>query len=172
MVTKYTSRYLFNTIGNSTHSTRTTLIIPVFMLFMFLFPVQSFAQLTTFQKLYSMGLQNILWGLTPASDSGYALIGFQNSFPPIKTQLVKVSKNGVVQWSKEYGKTGIFDFSISLPQHIIQSNDGGYLIAGSLDSKCYLLKTDGSGTTQWAKTYGGSNSSGASFVKQTSIVPS
>lgn len=57
--------------------------------------------------------------------------------------LVKIGPLGNLLWNKSY--TGIFN-------SLIQTNDGGYAVAGS-----YLLKTDSSGNSIWNRTIGGAN---------------
>jgi hypothetical protein len=53
-----------------------------------------------------------------------------------------------------------------------QTTDGGYILAGFTPSingqnDVYLIKTNASGETIWAKTYGGAGNEGASSVDQT-----
>jgi hypothetical protein len=91
------------------------------------------------------------------SDGGYAITGYSNSFGTnYDVLLVKTDANGVMQWNKTYGGTGI-DHAFSL----VQTSDGGYAVAGITISfgsggyDVYLVKTDASGTMQWNKTYGG-----------------
>jgi hypothetical protein len=62
--------------------------------------------------------------------------------------LVKTDQDGDVQWKKTL--TGTKDGS----SYMIQTNDGGYIIAGSVDNCGFLIKTDASGRTQWNGTYG------------------
>ena len=55
-----------------------------------------------------------------------------------------------------------------------QTSDGGYIVAGVTASfgargqDVLLLKYDGSGTLQWARTAGGTGDDAADFVQQTS----
>lgn len=58
-----------------------------------------------------------------------------------------------LQWNKTY--SGIY--SVSVPSQIIQTNDGGYLIAGTSGHKyilsaAWLVKTDAQGDVQWNET--------------------
>lgn len=114
---------------------------------------------------------NILWQKTyggpgdesfphiiPTQDGGYAFLGQTNSFGAGAADfwLLKLDSSGNVTWQKTYG--GPAD---DVPQGIIQTADGGYLLAGSTKSfgagnaDGWVLKLDGSGKVTWQKTYGG-----------------
>ena len=76
----------------------------------------------------------------------------------------------VKQWGKTYGGP-TNDWAAS----VIQTSDGGYIIAGSSESRsgtfCYdiwIVKTDSSGNKDWSKTFGGDNNEHAYSVIQTS----
>lgn len=75
--------------------------------------------------------------------------------------LVKTDANGNMIWSK------IFKGNINKDDRggtIIQTNDGGYIIAGYTESfgagsyDIYLVKTDASGNLSWSRTFGGAGS--------------
>jgi hypothetical protein len=72
-------------------------------------------------------------------------------------------------FAKTYGGTDL-DRAYSVQQ----TSDGGYIVAGRTSSfgaggsDIFLIKTDANGNVQWAKTYGGTSSEGASSVQQTS----
>ncbi|PSR53954.1 hypothetical protein AHMF7605_10705 [Adhaeribacter arboris] len=110
------------------------------------------------------------------ADGGYLSAGFSDSYSNSddKTQnsigkydywLVKTDKNGKRLWDKVYG--GLEDDYLN---RVIQTQDGGYLLAGSsLSGKSgdksqatqgnrdyWIIKIDAQGTKQWDKTYGGS----------------
>ncbi len=60
--------------------------------------------------------------------------------------LIKTDADGNVQWIKSYhGSDG---------HAVIQTPDGGFLIAGGLHKDGLLIKTDGIGNLQWTKTFG------------------
>ncbi len=99
------------------------------------------------------------YSIVQSSDGGYAVAGFASSSDNAKrldVLLVNIDGAGNLQWENTYG--GLYDdFGYS----VIQSSDGGYVIAGWANSlnnvggEVYLIKTDASGTLLWNKTYGG-----------------
>jgi len=73
-----------------------------------------------------------------------------------------------IQWNKTYGGAN-WDEGRS----IIQTNDGGYIVAGGTSSfgnggfDVYILKLDSNGNIQWNKTYGGIEGDIAYSIQQT-----
>lgn len=88
--------------------------------------------------------------------------------------VVKTDAIGTMQWQKCYGGS-----SIDIPYSVVLTSDGGYMICGdgySLDgdansfigdSDVWFVKTDQSGTIQWQKKYGGTNSDYIGSMVQT-----
>ncbi|MFZ8805158.1 MAG: hypothetical protein ACO2PO_19590 [Candidatus Calescibacterium sp.] len=112
--------------------------------------------------------------ITQSSDGGYVVAG--NSFGEVFGELsnwdiyvAKLDSEGNVVWSKAIGGSGM-DFASS----IIQSSDGGYVVAGGTDSfgagysDMYIVKLDSSGNVIWTKTIGGSSDDGARSIIQSS----
>ncbi|GEM_PF-1072136 len=135
-------------------------------------------------KTDSMG--NFLWmktlgtvtrdkpfGMVQTSDSGFAISGTVK-YDPVsanideKIFLLKTDANGNLQWFKTYGGTANEESA-----SIIQSYEGGFLIAGYTQSfgagsnDCYVLKTDSTGNMLWAKTFGTSLAETGNAVVQT-----
>lgn len=122
------------------------------------------------------------------SDGGYILAGFSysdasgektndNHSGETDYWIVKLNAAGNVQWDKTIG--GIkADFCYA----VVQSNDGGYLVAGDSQSDIsgdktenskgitdyWLVKLDNSGNIQWDKTIGGNMYESPSALQKTS----
>ncbi|OAA31353.1 hypothetical protein AT15_07600 [Kosmotoga arenicorallina S304] len=89
--------------------------------------------------------------------------------------VVKLNNTGAIQWQKCLGGSS-YDFVYS----IIQTNDGGYVVAGYTDSNdgdvsgnhggldYWVVKLDSTGAIQWQKCFGGSNNDYAYSIYQTS----
>jgi hypothetical protein len=88
------------------------------------------------------------------TDDGFIVTGSYNNGGPTSTEvwLLKTDANGDTLWTKTFGGNN--------PQEgndVLQTDDGGYLIAGSQSwSDIWLLKTNSTGDTLWTKTYPGS----------------
>jgi hypothetical protein len=104
------------------------------------------------------------------NDGGYALAGYTNSFGAGDKDfwLVKTDSVGNQLWNKTYG--GLGD---EVAYSVIQTNDGGYALAGYTnsfgagDKDFWLVKTDSVGNQLWNKTYGGLGDEVAYSVIQT-----
>jgi len=102
-------------------------------------------------------------------DGGYAIAGYGFTAEGADTWLVKTDSSGNKLWDKTYGGTG-FDEAYTL----VQTNDGGYAMAGSTTSlgagahDFWLFKTDSSGNKLWDKTYGGTQDDVAYSLIKTS----
>jgi hypothetical protein len=99
------------------------------------------------------------YSVIQTSDGGFAAAGFTGSFGAGGTDmwLVKTASDGRLQWSKTYG--GVGDDSANC---VIQTADGGYLLAGYTNSdvqsqSAWIVKTDASGNTKWSKKLPGTS---------------
>jgi hypothetical protein len=110
------------------------------------------------------------FSLIQTSDGGYAIAGYTKSFGAGEWDfyVVKLDANGNLQWTKTIGGPKD-DQGFSL----IQTSDGGYVIAGGTDSfgagkaDVYVVKLDANGNLQWTKTIGGEYFDGGSSIIQT-----
>ena len=105
-------------------------------------------------------------------DGGYILTGRteSNESGDYDALLIKTDVNGTEQWNKTFGGPD-YDTSYS----VTQTADGGYIMTGNTvsygnndSSDVWLIKTDGNGTEQWNKTFGGSNDDVGLSVQQIS----
>ena len=104
-------------------------------------------------------------------DGGYAVAGYTRSFGAgdFDFWLVKTDTLGNHLWDHTYGGSGV-DGAYC----IIQTNDGGYVMAGDTDSfgagnrDFWLIKTDRFGNHVWNQTFGGANHDIGTSVIQTS----
>jgi len=114
------------------------------------------------------------WGVQ-TTDGGYIVIGTitvdagntRNFF------VNKLDTGGNVQWSKEYGASGGFEYG----RCIEQTADGGYIIAGESDvinqtwplneTDLLVYKVEADGKKEWRKNFGGTKSEYRPTVFQT-----
>jgi hypothetical protein len=121
-----------------------------------------------FDKAFS-GISNEAgYSIIKASDGNYAIVGYRTSSTGNRdVYLIKTNTNGDMIWNKTYG-----DLGDNTGNSLIQTTDGGYLVAGSTNSSgegnsdFWAAKLDANGNMQWNKTYGGAGFDSASCVVQ------
>lgn len=113
---------------------------------------------------------NFYWPeyLQQTQDGGYVFLAVMNECVDCNRDvwLLKTDSHGKKQWIRTYG--GPDDDSA---EYMLQTNDGGYIIAGSSRktdnfSYIWLLKTDPGGNEQWNISFGQIDA-GALFFQQT-----
>ncbi len=127
----------------------------------------------TLQWSRTMGGTNNEYGISiiQTTEGGYAITGYTNSSfgaGLYDMYTVKLNSSGVPQWTRTVGGSNN-DYGNS----IIQTTDGGYVIAGSTNSfgaggDAYIVKLNSSGTVQWSKTAGGTGAEGLGCIISTS----
>ena len=105
--------------------------------------------------------------VTTSSDGDFAGLVKGGKGTPTNSVLIKLDKNGKLQWSKNLDGSGNSDFKT-----VCATEDGGCVVAGSYTvykkadgiyslcygkSDCYVIRYDASGKVCWARTFGGSN---------------
>jgi hypothetical protein len=94
-------------------------------------------------------------------DEGYIVVGTTRetlvSNDP-KVYLTKIDASGTKEpgWPKIFGS----ELSSDVGESVLQTSDGGYIIAGHTsaggDPNIYIIKTDTNGVESWSKSFGGS----------------
>jgi len=105
------------------------------------------------------------------ADGGFIITGYTASFTLGQKDvwLIKTDSEGIQQWSKSFGGT-LNDVGYS----VVQSQDGGYIVAGVTNSfgagsaDMGLLKTDSLGNLIWITSIGGPNADVATDIMRTS----
>jgi hypothetical protein len=111
---------------------------------------------------YPSGTLNFGGSLFQTSDGGYAIAGVKNvpgtepsSTGGSQVWLVKTDSQGNLQWQSTLNSSTQIDSVTNL----IQTKDGGYAIAGSIEaslsskSYAFLFKTDSKGNMEWTQNY-------------------
>jgi len=123
-------------------------------------------------KAFGGRLGECAFSVVQAIDGGYVIAGRTRTFGDGGDSdfwVIKTDLNGNMEWNKTYGG-GRDDEAFS----VVQTSDGGYMIAGLADSfgagECdfWLVKTDSAGNKQWDKTLGGTSYDLAYSIVQTS----
>lgn len=136
------------------------------------------------QKTYGGTKDELAYTVKQAADSSLLIVGYtlsndgdisgQNHSAKNDIWVVKTDKAGTVLWTRTLGGNSN-DYSNSF----IQTSDKGYLIIGyteSYDGDVYgnygqddlwVIKLDSSGSTQWQKTYGGTDNDRANYAVET-----
>ncbi|WXG43580.1 MAG: hypothetical protein WED04_05995 [Promethearchaeati archaeon SRVP18_Atabeyarchaeia-1] len=120
------------------------------------FPVPRYGhQLSDVSRAFSLYSQVYLASsLLQTPDGGYVVAGTGCRLGTKGTEmtLTKLDSSGAVRWNKVYDEK-YFDLVVS----VLQTSDGGYVIAGSTCSWGYfgywLVKTDSEGVMQWDRVY-------------------
>lgn len=110
------------------------------------------------------------YSIIKTSEGGLAIAGDTDSFGSGQNDMliVKLDNNGTIQWNKTIGGAAN-DYAES----IVQSSDGGLLIAGPTITYSaglydfYIAKLDISGSLLWTKTIGGTGSDFAHCIIKT-----
>lgn len=122
------------------------------------------------------------FGVVNALDGGFVLAGASESDDFDITNpkgsydywVVKVDKNGTMEWEQSFGGTGV-----DQAQDILATDDGGYVLVGNTfsadtqvsknngQSDVWLIKIDSNGALLWEKSLGGDAFDAAHSVRPT-----
>ena len=110
------------------------------------------------EQSYGFGFNDFGNDVKQTADGGYILTGSAGDSGQTvsKILLVKTDAEGNLEWMQSYGG-GDLD---SEGNSVVQTGDGGYLIAGAtdivpydLEMNLFILKTDANGDSIWSYTY-------------------
>jgi len=113
------------------------------------------------------GGQEREWGYfaQQTDDGGYILVG-ESWSPGVASGgdvwLRKLFPGGVLDWEKRFPGS---DYGTAYA--VLQTDDGGYLLAGRASGDIWLMKTSRFGAEVWRKTYDGGGSDGFSSLLET-----
>lgn len=93
-------------------------------------------------------------------DGGFVIVGrtWMQHTASIDVLLVRTDAEGQTKWVKTFG--GVFKDE---GYAVEQTSDGGFIVTGSTESytngfnDVWLIKTDGDGTMQWSRSFGGTS---------------
>ncbi|PSR03634.1 MAG: hypothetical protein BRD50_05475 [Bacteroidetes bacterium SW_11_45_7] len=115
-----------------------------------------------FQQFYDYSNTDRGYGVTQTSDGSHLVSGEMNVIGNQDMALLKMNKNGALQWSKVYGSSGGEE-----ARDVIETADSNYLIAGQADADITLIKTQPNGDTLWTQSYGGQYTDVVYDIEQT-----
>jgi hypothetical protein len=108
---------------------------------------------TNYEQAYCL-VENSDGGYVLCGETGESLSLFGTIVSP-HIWLVKTDENGTEEWTSEFG------FAQSNVNSLVVASDGGYTIAGSIDTLSdgnedfWLFKLDTYGVAEWTRNYGG-----------------
>jgi uncharacterized delta-60 repeat protein len=122
------------------------------------------------QRYYGGGNYDYARCIKQTSDGGYIVGGSTFSFGAGEKEswILKLNSAGDIEWQHRYGGDK-WDHVSS----ILQTDDGGYVIAGCTGSfgagsvDFWILKLSSAGDIEWQETYGGSSEDKARSIQQT-----
>jgi len=109
----------------------------------------------TYGGPYAETYEEVCRSVIQTFDKGYLMAGDTHFYTGSHLYLIKTDSLGDTVWTKSYGEPGLFASARS----VRQTQDGGYIIAGTIGRieyyyKGWLLKTDAHGDTTWTRMYG------------------
>ena len=101
------------------------------------------------------------------NDGGYVIAGYSDTSPGfMQYWLVKTDESGNEEWNKAYGNSGE-----DWPLDVKQTNDGGYIITGSINTywekDLWIIKADEQGNMIWDIIYGDDDLETGYSIEQT-----
>jgi len=109
-------------------------------------------------EIFGEEMTDVARSIIQTKDGGYAVVGSIWTKYAKKQDfwLIKLGENGNKEWEKTFDKD-----EQDVAYSIIQTNDGGYVIAGGSGKRfwgevnCWVIKLDAKGNMEWDKNFGG-----------------
>jgi len=147
-----------------------SMILFVLLSFSFAVPAEAFS--LQWSQTYGGAGYDRAMSVVETSDGGYVLVGEIYSLDVGNSDfwVLKIDATGNMLWNKTFGGKANSDLAMS----VIETSDGGYVIAGDTqcfgagDRDCWLVKTDAYGNVELNKTYGGAEDDSVWSVVETS----
>ncbi|MDR2457637.1 MAG: hypothetical protein LBD41_04065 [Clostridiales Family XIII bacterium] len=175
---------MINGSRNSFLYTFLIFLVPIILLLFFTSVVKakSVAPNIEWQKSFGGNNNEQSMSIQNTSDGGYIIAGFSDSNDTNVTEnhgsldfwIVKINSRGNMQWQKSLGGS-----NDDTARTVLQTVDGGYLVAGASKSNdgdvkgnhgkndCWIVKLDTQGNIQWQKSLGGSDDDTVVFSQLT-----
>lgn len=138
------------------------------------------------QKFYGGSSLETFWEVSNTNDGGFVFAGYTTSqdgdvsgnHGQGDAWIVKLNSSGDIQWQKCLGGT-----KMDLARSVIQTSDGGYIMAGytysndgdithhngtTATADVWIVKLNNTGQIEWQKNYGGTSLDMAHSIRQTS----
>ncbi|MBK7377894.1 MAG: PQQ-like beta-propeller repeat protein [Ignavibacteriales bacterium] len=109
---------------------------------------------TIWSKIFMGNLSDWFQSVSQTSDDGYIIAGYLSLGSVPDLWLLRIDSSGNELWSKDIDYENDTDIGYS----VIQTSDGGYIIAGQTHpfdggSLSWVVRTDSSGNVLWDKTF-------------------
>jgi predicted secreted protein len=158
-------------LGKITMSKRGNKVKRIILVSMFFLLFPSFMCLNAqWATTYGGSSRDSVSSIQQTSDGGYIVAGHTYSFGRGSSDIwiLKLSSAGDVEWQKTYGGS-----EHDSADSIQQTSDGGYIVAGEIDSfgaggnDIWFLKLTSAGDIEWQRAYEGSGNDSADSILQT-----
>ena len=144
-------------------------IFVIICLLSFVFSLTLYAQ---WARTYGGSEDDFVRSILQTNDGGYIVVGNTESFGfgdgYSDIWILKLASDGIIEWQKTYG-----DRLTNNTDSIQKTNDGGYIIGGSIyvsgkNLQIWIMKLSADGNIIWQKSYGDEDINYAYSLQQTS----